>query len=425
MTANLDFGKVLFIDDDYDRTEEGIKDIVSSLVKAGVTVQYWNGEGDNLPNHVVNSRVIIIDLDLGNLGSRSGGDEFYSAAALTLKKLPGPFIAIIMAREFEDSDTSNLREYCKTTFEEDPIRGIIANEGLKKQDASNPTTLESRISSSIENQKAMKLLLLWEKIADKAKEKAFDDILSELDKTISSLVELLCRNVGQESAARELVDTLMRLVTRRMVDHEKFDELTILVKELADLACVVVKSDSYPSSEDRLLYNKLMFFRPDDSEAIWTGDIYKNNTASEFEKYALVLTPACDISQRKATKALVTLGYVKEEQPTGDLPNNLIQLLNFIDGETKGTLYLDVSNVQSLEKKTIEGWTKVCRLASPFMDEVLSTYGKFVSRIGTLEINKPDQHLKKSLNRYRDELQKKKAEAKKTICTQNVPLEKY
>jgi hypothetical protein len=279
------FGKVLFIDDNFYPAikdeiviDDGIKDIVASLVSAGIEVQYWDGKGDNPPNYTKNYRIVIVDLDLEGIGFRTG-DEFYSMAALALGKLQGPFIAIIMAREFEDDDAVRFQKYCKDSAIE--LSGIIANEGINKENASDLEKLETLISASISDKKALKLLLLWEKIADHAKEKAFGDLLKELDKTVLSLVELFSRNVGQQSTARELVDTLMRLVARRMVDLETFKELNDLVKELAEAAAVLIPSANYPTKEDRKLYNKLMYFKPEHDECYWTGDIYKTNRAYE------------------------------------------------------------------------------------------------------------------------------------------------
>jgi hypothetical protein len=424
MSTELDLGKILFIDDDFDRSEEGIKEVVASLVKKGLPVQYWDGK-ETFPSHITNSRIIIIDLDLANLGSRSGSEDFYSSAALALKQIPGPFIAIIMAREYQPNDPSNLRSYYKTAFGQ-PLHGIIATEGIKKEEASDPSRLQKLIVSSIQSEKELNLLLLWEKIADKAKDKAFEDLISkEVTGTILSLVELFCRNVGHEAAGREIVDTIMRLVSQKTVDHEGFKELDKLVRELNEKACETVKPETYPSDQDRSLYNKLMFFTPDVNEGIWTGDIYRTKERSKEENYAMVLTPACDLAQNKPCKILVSFGFAVANTASGGLTENIFPLMNFKENENGiGTLLLDLNNVQSIQKDIIiQKWQKITRLDSPFSEAVLAAYGSLVSRVGTLEINKGDKHLQKSLRRYREKQAQEKAKIKQAVAVE-VPTEK-
>jgi len=304
------------------------------------------------------------------------------------------------------------------------LHGVIAPGGIRKEEASDTTRLQELIVSSIQNEKALNLLLLWEKIADKAKDKTFEDLMSkELNSTILSLVELLCRNVGTEAAAREFVDTLMRLVSQKTVDHEKFEELNKLVKDLKEKAGEIVKPENYPTTHDRSLYNKLMFFVPDIDESYWTGDILQTEDGrAKEERYAFILTPACDFAQNKGCKVLISFAFIDSNLNSENTPDNIFSLLNFKENETETCkLHLDLNNVQSIKKDILKTWTRICRLDSPFSEEVLAAYGTYVSRVGTLEINREDRHLRRSLNRFRTQQQQEKAKTIQCVAKIEAP----
>ena len=54
----------------------------------------------------------------------------------------------------------------------------------------------------------------------------------------------------------------------------------------------------YPSDEDLLVYNRLMFYDQGLKERAWTGDIYKTSGTGKFDEYAMVLTPRCNLAQK-------------------------------------------------------------------------------------------------------------------------------
>ena len=164
-------GKILIIDDKYD---DAISEAIKALMHRGISVQYWNGLGD-FPKTIRNIRVVIIDLDLTNLGFRTPGSEFYYPAVKALNKIPGPFLAVIMALDFNPDDPSNLEKASSDL--NSPIYGFVAKEGLTKQDEiENPDLLVNLITSSTDQKKILKLIILWEIVVDRAKDLALTDL---------------------------------------------------------------------------------------------------------------------------------------------------------------------------------------------------------------------------------------------------------
>jgi len=131
------------------------------------------------------------------------------------------------------------------------------------------------LTETISGDKTLNLLLIWEAVIDKAQDKAFNQlILKEIKDTVANLIKSLCRDFGEESAARELVRTIMQLILRRMYEPEEFEELDSLVREFN--ATKIQDNTDYPSNEDLLLYNKLMFYSPNPEEPMWTETFIKS-----------------------------------------------------------------------------------------------------------------------------------------------------
>jgi len=461
-----ELGKILFIDDRYD---EDIKNAISELVKRGFSVQYWNGQ-EPFPQTIRNVRVIVLDLDLAGLGVRSGGMDDYALAIEALHKIQGPHIVIILAADFIDDDPINLENYHKELY--GPICGYVAKEGLSKtKEAADPSCLRKIIIKSINE--TLQLIFSWEAVVDKAKDTAMNELFGgEVKETVSSLVKLLCLDVGPESAPREIVNYFMRLVLRRTREGSDFAQ----IKKLIDKLSKSQRKGKYPTKDDLRLYYRLMFFEPDPAEKFWTGDIFRmpNTSSSIYNKYAIIMTPKCNISHSKTSKIRVCYGfpiltesfddpifpplkddknvvkriandtkslmewlesrhpenlelvkksikkypklqndefhqevsekiekmrqkfikYMKKrylDQP--QLPENLHILWNFED-DSSHPICFDFNNIKNIELNEIGNWNRICRLDSPFIEDMLEKYGAFVSSLGVPCFNKSQNQLK-------------------------------
>ncbi len=430
----INTGKVLFIDNKY--TE--VKPAIAKLVKSGMAVQYWNGKDTKFPE-VQNIRVVVLDIDLSGKGTRAQGPSYYALAAKALSKVPGPFVVILMANDYRDDDPDNFEQYY-TEIIETPLCGLVSKKGLTKQaELGSKEYLKNLINEAIDQDAVLRLVVNWENVVDKAQDLAFKDMITdEIRCTVISIVKSLCRDFGDESAARELVSTLMRLISRRIFEPTEFKELSDLVKKVnteipEDLA-------NYPRKEHISMNNKLMYYQPKGEKA-WTGDIYRTSTeAKKYDDYLIVITPVCDLVQNKGSKVLTCIGFpiletyfkdtayppyfidgavkscvtAKEASPDKTakvikeryisckqkMPESLFFLWNFEDEGKNFGVCFNFNNVQTFETTEIEKLRKVCRLDSPYIQEVLEKYGRYASRVGTPDINFSPQKLSEHVAQY-------------------------
>lgn len=401
-------------------------------MEQGIQVQFWNGTGA-LPNSIYNVRVVVTDLDLYETDMKKAlGDQFYFPVVGALRKIPGPFMVIIVAREFESDDPKKLKKiYAQIVGV--PFPGFIANKGLTKAQL-NPTRFEKLIDSLLERNDILDLILTWEEIFDKSKDDALIEITSNNVKTsVRSLVKILCKEFHENAGAtREFVDEMTRLVSRRIGQREDFKKLVTKIESISKK--IVKKKSTFLTKEDCLLLSKLIFFRPLESEEIMTGDIFETH---ERFKYGIILTPRCDIIQRKTQKLLVCYGfplkklyfrnksypphkndptiiklyekqhsvkeiakYIEKRYLKEPLPDSLPILWNFTKKEQG--ICLDFNNVQSVDKNEIKKWKRIARLDSPYIEEMLQRYGSLVSRIGTPEIIRSPSHLQNVVKKIQD-----------------------
>jgi len=413
--------KILLVDDKFD---DDVQKAVTKLVEKQMPVQYWNGQ-DDFPDTIHNVRVIVLDLDLAGLGHHPSSISEYYPAARVLTKIPGPFAVVILAREFDEDDPSNLEKAYRELYN-GQVPGFVADKGLSKGDVmEDPERLTSLVRAVVDEKKILDLLLLWEDSFDGAKDIAMKGLAKvEIENTILALVQSICQEVtGIEAAARELVDLMMRLVSRNVSQGKSFVRFQDLIREL--------NRASRPASQDPQLLNRLTFYNPEQNENLWTGDVYRIEEVQKFYRYAIALTPHCDLAQKKATSVLLCLAFpLKEDYLTDseyppykidhtvlrkasalasdsskdsdqktrelrdfvkeryfnyktDLGLRFHRIKHFHDqGESIGICF-DFNNVKSVPIEGIRASDRVCRLDSPFIEDMLQKYGAQSFRIGT------------------------------------------
>lgn len=236
---------------------------------------------------------------------------------------------------------------------------------------------------------------------------------------------------------------MTRLVSRRTCETKDFKRLAELVTEINN---TLLKKVTIPTKEDLLLYSRLIFYNPTKEEAIMTGDVFK--TKEEF-KYGIILTPKCDLTQRKTKKLLVCYGFplkklyfrnrnypphrndpfiakLHEEKLSmidiaknmekryleSTLPNALQVMWHFNPKEGTQGICLDFNNVQSVEISKVKKWRRLARIDSPYIDEILQRYGSLASRIGSLEINRSPSQLQDFLKKTEEECAKRSRKLK-------------
>lgn len=407
------------VEDNY----ETVADAVHNLVKEGSSVQYWNGDGDFPKNRIHNARVVIIDLDLTGKGSRAMGPEYYYPAAKALEKIPGPFVVIVFATEFLEEDPSNLKSYYENAY--GSLHGFFSESGVSKDtELEDPGKLKKVIESTIRDNKVLQLILAWEQALDYAKDRSLGEFVQkEIKGTILRLIKLICKGRGDESTSRDFIQIMMRLVSRRIIEHDNFKEITEIIMELKKLK---EKPANVDGDNDLMLYNKLMYFTPKKEEDVFTGDIFETSKTLS-ERYAIVLTPKCDLIQKKTNIVQICYAFpihedllTNQEFPPRNIdpkiidkkknsslektiiqclkeryilctqspPDNLHFLWNFVCSDKVMGLCVDFRNVKSIKIEELKKSKRLCRLDTPFIQEIRAEYGRFLSRVGTPDTNK-------------------------------------
>ena len=339
-----------------------------------------------------------------------------------LNKIPGPFLVAIMALDFNEDDPQNLVKSYEHFFGP-PFPGYVLPKGLKKDvEEETPAAIADLILGPLREKKILSLVLLWENLVDRAKDLSMKNLVRvEVENAIIELIQSIWNELGDKparSATRQLVQTMMTLVSRNVTGGTVYEKLDALVQEISKM--------QRPTGRDPRLYHHLMFYQPLETEGIWTGEIYKviEQTNCQYE-YAIVMTPPCDIVQGKATSMLMCFGfavkeeciedttyppyvidpsvskkisnmewtrdrlraYVKERYLAGgqSLPDRLYRVRHFAD-DMKGQPFdicFDFNNVRTVPPEDLKKWKRICRLDSPFIDEMMQKYGTQAGRIGT------------------------------------------
>jgi hypothetical protein len=78
------------------------------------------------------------------------------------------------------------------------------------------------------------------------------------------LTKSLNKDFGDEGAAREILNILMRLVSRRIEGNAFFPTFVTFLKQIE----APDPGADYPKADDQVLFNKIMFYHPKPSEKI-------------------------------------------------------------------------------------------------------------------------------------------------------------
>jgi hypothetical protein len=162
------------------------------------------------------------------------------------------------------------------------------------------------------------------------------------------------------------------------------------------------------------------YYHPSDKELLWTGDIIQLGN-----RYAVVITPNCDLAQKKAhflkfavackvdsnadtqeeafrlvksrsssnPKPFLTNGQITESAKgfldvLGGKESNFVNcfyLLRYIKSEDDHFhLIVDLQNIVTYSMKMQKQWrrNRICRIDSPYLEDLLQSYASLASRIG-------------------------------------------
>lgn len=424
-------GKVLVVDDHFDQ----INELMQRLAEFGVSVQYWH-PGNTPDPTITNVRIIILDLNLKETEDIRGTTSFYLPAAEALGKIQGPYILFIFADGYDPSkDIKGLGDAFFNKYKK-PIKTIGKITGVNR-DGSDVDEVIEKIQAGFEETDILKMILTWDGLLNDAKDRTLLK-LSEKDfeNEIKEFIRSIASGIDDNSLSREFVSTMIRFISRYVNTGSKYEELGKILKR--------IKNSSTGNGENPLLQHLQMYYKPEISEKVWTGDIYQMDSTIEgddakFWNFSLVLTPACDIAQQEKKKLetfhlcegcivntesvkdpehpfrrnvnafkfpkrrLLTTDKKFDEQIQNQLwaaaKNNLpgryfaVWHLRDEDGKYFGVCF-DFQRLKSLKIDGFESkWNdkRIFRIDSPFVDELLQKFGSHAYRLGTPDINIPSK----------------------------------
>jgi len=414
-------GKVLIIDDEYD---ELIKDASDQLLKNGVPVGYWNGR--NRKTILSNTRVVLLDLILSRKDANMSGPEKFDRAIKAISRIRGASIVIIFSNTTDDpADFEEAYSRKKGRFP-----GVIAQQKMQKDNLKNPNELINLIERSVKEHPEVRLALLLESVIDSSKDGAFQSTLGHNVDVVASLVKIMERQAGKEGLRRELVDSLIRLLSRHAHSGQAYEELSGVLDEMLG------KNPQVPASA--ALLSLLMYYQPH-KEKVWTGDIFQTGK-TDGRDIAIIITPACDLAFNKSGFVTVAFGFsltketldnhknilfrkddtlrdlASEQEKVASTGGNIeayenkikkriecytdtgkflpawAHVLHHVD--LKGNMLPVCLDLNDVERVPIEKlgnkrgrWKRIVRLDSPFIEALLQKFGGHLSRIGVPDVN--------------------------------------
>ncbi len=399
-------GKLLVIDNVFD----SVRPLIIELVRHGITTVFWDPNSEVRPS-TTNVRVILTDIDL--LGLDVSSENSYEDLALRLKDIQGPFLVIFISIMYDEDSARMLSDaYRKITNTELP--GVVLGLNMDKTQTEQVLSkIPEEIIKVLSTNQLFNIILLAEELLNRGTDKLLSDLTRrEFENAVRALLYSIVNDTGKESAAREFVVLLSRLVTRNMEVSPQYLALKKVVGDIAN------NNSSYSAKpSDSWVYYKRMYYLPDKDEEFRTGDIFLTDSGNPIERYAILVTPACDISQDKAVSytfcfgAIVSEKSIEEEKDhpiyyidpalngdkdkarkrylTGEnkAPERIYFLRYFLDEENDytRTFIVDFQSIHSIRSALFQKleWKRIIRLDSPYIEDLLQKYGAYAFRLGT------------------------------------------
>ena len=392
-------GKVLIIDNRFST----IKDSVSKLTKSGVPVLFWNGRG-NPPRPTSGVRIVILDLDLTD-----SGEEFYDYTAKVLGKVPGPYVVLIYSINATPESPRRIEE-CYLEVNGRQVPGFILRVPVMKQEERDAEDIISMIKTSLDDYPILDAILLAEHNLELARDHSLSELAQKkFEPSFRTLIKAISKSTGPESVGREMMLSLARFQSRNITSSKSYVTLKNL---LAKILTQGITGGS-PQLHARIMHLR-MYYRPDPDEIQWTGDIYRTQYKSDTRRFAILITPACDISSDKACYLTFCYGFsITERNLTGNLMHPIYSIDSKVTTEIQAHKYLGFKGIQArfyfldnfveaseeelsrvifdfqalesirLDEFKKRRWKRLWRLDSPYAEDFLQRFGAHSFRLGT------------------------------------------
>lgn len=399
-------GRILVIDD----IREEVDKVVDSLRQEGENVTYTSAVPDD--RYLGNVRLLITDLYLVENDKEQSYETLASVFDKISKKTTFFVIAIWTkyARNTEDDKRilEDLRKVYKDRTGTDLKAAFLDPFGKDISQAE----LVSRIKSLVTSRADCGLLFEIERVIENARDLTVTDMLNA--ESIPTILRALRKETGDAGLGRQMVELFLKILARHSKANDAMDPYI--------LSLVGTEQNIDPEKYGQI-YGLQSYYEVGPEECIWTGDLLKKD-----DNYAVVISPACDFAQssnrpfeemkivrgiRIDQKNLTNenqkddiAGKLRLEQRTSGACINAIlkgkvlqkrfYVLNFLRDVSNNTLFhlvLDFHQVATLpftaNGSVLEhdtGWSRICRIDDPLIDDLLHEYSTHSSRVGRRSI---------------------------------------
>lgn len=425
-------GAVLIVDD----APEEVRDLLTAFMDAGQPVLYLDRASKIKPTPGI--RLVVLDLDLD--GDKLVTDGDIEQGALVLSRLAAQgcrfCLVTIWSKQLSQDDSQTGQDFIN-----DLRRAYRDQTGLTfpleffltplSKSAVTPQDLVERVTTWAQTSPHAGLVLEWERLVEQAKDQAASDVMDIQGGSLSCVIQTLKQEMN-EAAGRELIALLNRVLLRSTTASD----LTAIHQLIASVR---------PSNIDIDWYARFHYFQtyyvPDISEPLWTGDIVSLDEQDPLLKHAVVITPRCDLAQRKAN-TMIKVAYALQVEQTAEGPKQIFEViypdkqwhnasalsssaigfleavcglsdglpdryypLRFVKSDDQYKHFIvDLHNVRSLKLQEVESsWKakRLCRVDVTQIDHLLQHYAGLSGRPGIptipREVRKADAQRLKSL----------------------------
>jgi len=408
-------GNIMVIDDKFDLVYHGEPEDPSDRVQYKSLIDVKNfAENNGIPlisitetddttelqktiNHYNNVRLLVLDLDLNNDGIVSETDDYLTVRLIirTAVKKYGYFILMInsahlnewknIAKDIREDINSNLFDHLTYTF----------NKASDENAYDSLKTIESNYSSE--------MIYHFEASLNEARDKAFNQYFDFETNSWEKIYLTLKHETGL-MAHNEISNILLSTVKHFLINSKyKEPEEDENPAEDPKIKQLVFETINYTRNNNRQL----------EEQPIWTGNLYATNISEEGRKFALVITPECDIAQGKNLFYKVVYGFEINEQTLPEkyddkdgepFPlffqrakrmtknklekeyvninkalNQYLYLLKYISSKW---IFIDFRDVRSHENVDLEKWKLLLRINEPLITDILDKYSNLHNRKG-------------------------------------------
>jgi hypothetical protein len=304
-------GNIMVIDDQYElvhsappqdadalvqyKALKGVKDFCESHGIPLLTISDTNDIGTMKARMELysNVRMLIIDLDLNNDGNVSPEDDYETVRFIlqTAIKRYGYFLLLI------NSAHAEAWEGIKASLPADITAKFLMNL-THSYDKKGEGNIYDSLDKIGENYSA-ELIYDFESFLSEARDKAFNSFLDFEKDSWRKIYQTLYKE-GGEMANHDITSILMGILKQHLLGskYSSISQEGQAISSDETIEKLVYQSLNYTFNLDKRL----------DSHPIWTGNLYET-TLGHDRKYALIISPECDIANGKHLFYKIVFGF--------------------------------------------------------------------------------------------------------------------